>query len=178
MHIIIDGYNLIRQSANLRRYERISLEEGRNALIHVVSLYKKKKGHKMTIVFDGWEQGAAEEGRDYKEGLDIIYSRKGEKADDVIKRMAEKGDEQIVVVTSDRDLAGFVSRRGGVPISSQEFEDRINRISAGSQAPFEGKENHDKDEDDDQRDQGVKRKGSPHRLSRKKKLILARMRKL
>ena len=28
---LIDGYNLIRQSDNLRRYERKSLEAGRNA---------------------------------------------------------------------------------------------------------------------------------------------------
>ncbi len=31
MHIIIDGYNLIRQSDRLRKAERLALEEGRTA---------------------------------------------------------------------------------------------------------------------------------------------------
>ncbi len=43
MHIIIDGYNLIRQSDALRRYERLSLEEGRNALIRSVSFIKNRE---------------------------------------------------------------------------------------------------------------------------------------
>jgi predicted RNA-binding protein with PIN domain len=90
MHIIIDGYNLIRQSDTLRRYERFSLDEGRKALINSISQYRRKKGHEVTIVFDGWEGGAAEEERERISGIDIIYSRRGEKADDVIKRMVEK----------------------------------------------------------------------------------------
>ncbi|MEQ8213875.1 MAG: NYN domain-containing protein, partial [Smithellaceae bacterium] len=64
MHIIIDGYNLIRQSDSLRRYERQSLEAGRQALISRLIEYKRKKGHKITVVFDGWDQGAAMEERD------------------------------------------------------------------------------------------------------------------
>ncbi|MDO8786291.1 MAG: NYN domain-containing protein, partial [Syntrophales bacterium] len=49
MHIIIDGYNLIRQSDFLRRIERISLEEGRKTLIRTMSLYRKQRGHRVTI---------------------------------------------------------------------------------------------------------------------------------
>jgi len=37
MHIVIDGYNLIRQSDSLRRLEKFSLEEGRNGLIKKVA---------------------------------------------------------------------------------------------------------------------------------------------
>jgi len=58
MHIIIDGYNLIRASADLKRRERQSLEEGRRALIAFLTPYRAQSGHRITIIFDGWKDGA------------------------------------------------------------------------------------------------------------------------
>ena len=177
MHIIIDGYNLIRQSAALRRYERFSLEEGRKALIRFTALYKRRKGHKMTVVFDGWEGGPAEEERDRQEGIDIVYSRRGEKADDVIKRMVQHRGEECVVVSSDRGIADFVSRRGGTAVSSQDFEALIDKVKDRmSDTQSRSDEGYDKDEDDVR--EGVKRKGPSRRLSRKKKAAIVKLRKL
>jgi len=178
MHIIIDGYNLIRQSDSLRRYERFSLEEGRKALIRFIAVYRKQKGHRVTVVFDGWESGPCEEGRDQQEGIDIIYSRRGEKADDVIKRRFEKIGEEIVVVTSDKDIADFVSRRGGTAISSREFEELVGRLKTGlpdSSSYIEGR--CDKDEEDETT-ANMKKKGPSRRLSRKKKAAIIKLRKL
>ena len=178
MHIIIDGYNLIRQSDTLRRHERFSLDEGRKALIKSISLYKKQKGHTVTIVFDGWEGGAAEEERDLISGINIIYSRRGEKADDVIKRMCQKKEEETLVVTSDRNIADFVNNRGGTAISSQEFEELISVVKTGSPDPrTHTTGRYGKDEDDETKE-GVKTKGPSRRLSRKKKMAMARIRKL
>jgi predicted RNA-binding protein with PIN domain len=178
MHIIIDGYNLIRQSDILRRHERVSLEEGRKALINSISLYKKQREHKVTIVFDGWEGGAAEEERDRISGITIIYSRKGVKADDVIKQMIQKRDEETLVVTSDRNIADFVINRGGTAISSREFEELISRVKTGTPDPMPHTEGrHDKDEDDETR-AGIKKKGPSRRPSRKEKTAIERIRKL
>jgi len=178
MHIIIDGYNLIRQSDTLRRHERFSLEEGRKALINSISQYRRQKGHAVTIVFDGWEGGSAEEERDRTSGIEIIYSRRGEKADDVIKRMVEKKEVETLVVTSDRNIADFVNNRGGTAISSREFEELISMVKTGlpeSRTRTEGR--YDKDEDDEIKE-GTKKKGPSRRLSRKKKMAMARIRKL
>jgi predicted RNA-binding protein with PIN domain len=178
MHIIIDGYNLIRQSDALRRYERFSLEEGRKALIRFTALYKRHKGHKVTVVFDGWEGGPADEERDRQGGINIIYSRRGEKADDVIKRMVQKIGEEIVVVTSDRDIADFVSHRGKTAISSQEFEGHVSRLKISTPDSLPDRDGgYEKDEDDETR-AGIKRKGPSKRLSRKQKSALAKIRKL
>jgi predicted RNA-binding protein with PIN domain len=178
MHIIIDGYNLIRQSDALRRYERSSLEEGRKALLRFMVLYRRHKGHKVTVVFDGWEGGPAEEERDRQEGIDIIYSRRGEKADDVIKRMVQKIGEEIVVVTSDRDIADFVSRRGGTAISSQEFEGYINKLKSSKPDSLLQREGeYEKGEDEETR-AGIRKKGPAKRLSRKKKAAIVKLRKL
>ncbi|MGO9136710.1 MAG: NYN domain-containing protein [Syntrophales bacterium] len=178
MHIIIDGYNLIRQSDALRRYEKLSLEAGRNALTRSVSNYKQKRGHKVTIVFDGWQGGPVEEERDKFSGINIIYSRKGEKADEVIKRMVQERAEEVVVVTSDRDIADFVSRRGGTAISSQEFDELMGREKTaviGHARPAAGR--LDKEEDDATMGR-AKKKGPSRRLSRRRKSAMERIRKL
>jgi len=179
MHIIIDGYNVIRQSDALRRFERSSLETGRNALIHRVSLYKKIKGHPVTIVFDGWDGGSATEQRDRQEGIEIIFSPRGEKADEVIKRMAATRNKETIVVTSDRDIADYVNHGRGTAISSQEFEIIMDRIIAAAEAPNRyvqtgGKDQKQYEEEDDDR----KKKGASRRLSRKKKAIRAALHKL
>ena len=172
MHIIIDGYNLIRQSDSLGRFESISLESGRNELIRRVSLYKKSRGHRITIVFDGWASDPLMEERDREGEIDIIYSRKGEKADEVIKRMAKEREEEIVVVTSDRNIADSISRNGGVAISSPEFEAKIERASEHDFPPS------DIDDQHSSMSLGTQKKGPSRRISKKQRAVLKRAKKL
>jgi hypothetical protein len=175
MHIIVDGYNLIRQSATLRHSEMKSLEQGRNALIRSLAGYRKLRGHRITVVFDGWEGGSPREERDFAGGVEIVYSRLGEKADEVIKRLLENGGEESLVVTSDREIAVFAARRGSSAIPSTAFDALLERSAAGSStAGIPGRE---KPDDDDER-AGVKRKGPSRRLSKQKRAALARFKKL
>lgn len=179
MHIIIDGYNLIRQSDSLRRLEKINLEEGRNALIQSVSLYKRQREHRITIVFDGWENGSLEEERDRQAGVHIIYSRRGEKADEVIKRMVQGRGEEIIVVTSDRDIADFVNRRGGVAIPSREFEPLLNRTKVQMFTDIVSVENsEDGGSENHELIKKTKKKGPSMRLSRRERAFLAKVKKL
>src|SRR4030042_5878019 len=157
MHIIVDGYNLIRQSDALRGAERRGLEEGRKALVRSLAGYKRLRGHRITVVFDGWEGGSPQEERDHAGDVEIIYSRRGEKADEVIKRLLKAGSEEILVVTSDREIAVFAERRGKTAIDSPAFADRLDRIAAGNlpDAPPEMET-----EDDDDRAGRAKKKGA------------------
>jgi predicted RNA-binding protein with PIN domain len=177
MHIIVDGYNLIRQSDTFRQSERKSLEEGRNALIRSLAGYRKLRGHRITVVFDGWVGGSPLEERDRAGGVEIIYSRLGEKADEVIKRLLAKGDEEILVVTSDREIAVFAVRRGKSAIASAAFEERLEQVTAGS-FPGESNDTDDADEDEDGDRPGMKRKGPSRRLSKQQRAAQARIHKL
>ena len=176
MHIIVDGYNLIRQSDVLRGHERQSLESGRKALIRGLAQYKRLRGHRITVVFDGWEGGSPLEERDLAGGVAIIYSRLGEKADEVIKRLVAAGSEEILVVTSDREIATFAARRGKSSIASPEFAARLDRLAA---APAPGADNPPETEDDEaDRPGAAKKKGPARRLSKQQRAALARIRKL
>ena len=176
MHIIIDGYNLIRQSDSLKRLERFSLEEGRNGLIKRVAGYRKLKNHKITVVFDGWIDGSVREERLKEDGVYIVYSKRGETADKVIKRMAMAGKGgEIIVATSDRDVADSVVKAGGVAISSPEFEARIKEEEM--MAMIHSSE-PSKDDDYDIQESGTRKKGTARRKSKKERQAQKRLIKL
>jgi len=180
MRIIIDGYNLIRQS-RFRHYEQKSLEEGRKALIRSLVEYQKKRGHSVTVVFDGWLGGSPHEERDRAGGVEIIYSRLGEKADEVIKRLSAKSGEEIAVVTSDRDIATYTTRRGHSVISSPAFDNLLEAMPESSKTASDSGASQTSDNDyrnngwnaadeDNEDDTGkAKKKGPSRRLSKQKR---------
>ena len=172
MHILIDGYNVIRQSIDLRRFERQSLEAGRQALIDWLAHYHRRKGHMITVVFDGWVSGSPLEERDFSSGIHMIYSGRGVKADEVIKRIAASADEEILVVSSDHEIVTFVNRRGKATLSSPEFEAIVNRQATLPDEADQG----EKDEEEEER--SVSKKGPSRRLSRAQKLARSKIRKL
>ena len=175
MHIIVDGYNLIRQSDLFRHSERKSLEQGRNALIRSLAAYRKIRGHRVTVVFDGWEGGSPSEERDLAGGVEIIYSRLGEKADEVIKRLLQEGSEESLVVTSDREIATFATRRGKTAIAAASFDALLERTATGTSAAGIAVAGNADDEDERT---GTKKKGPSRRISKRKKAALASFKKL
>jgi predicted RNA-binding protein with PIN domain len=175
MHILIDGYNLIRQSVSLRRFERQSLEAGRKALIAWLADYRSRKDHRITVVFDGWVSGPAQEERDYSAGIHIIYSSRGVKADDVLKRITASTDEEILVVSSDREIASYATRRGKAVLSSPEFESIVNKQSV---APAYNEFPDQKDEDEEEDNRPSNKKGSARKLSRAQRNAQTKIRKL
>lgn len=172
MHIILDGYNVIRQSDAFRAFERSSLEEARSALLRSVALYQQAKGHRVTVVFDGWAGDSPLEERDRLGRVEIVYSRKGEKADEVIKRMVDRSGEETIVVTSDREVASYADRHGGSAVSSLEFERVLRKVpqedeARGNPAPA-----------DDEEKRPAKGKGPARRPSRRERAYQSRFRKL
>ncbi|PKN51163.1 MAG: hypothetical protein CVU55_13600 [Deltaproteobacteria bacterium HGW-Deltaproteobacteria-13] len=174
MFILIDGYNLIRQSDIFRRYERRSLEAGRNALINKLIEYQKKRAHDITVVFDGVQNGWADEGRDKEGKINIIYSRHGERADDVIKRIAVHTMEDTIVVSSDREISSYVKQLGKTTLTSPEFEAIMNKVvSSPSTDQFAA------DKKNDVRDERQsKKKGPAKRLPRSKRITQTKIKKL
>lgn len=125
VHIIVDGYNVIRQSPVLKSLDRRDLQSGREALIERLAAYKRLKGHRITVVFDGANEASVFDDRDREKGIRILFSKQGETADAVIKRMAAREKQAALVVSSDRDVAGFSAGQGAAVISAPEFEETM-----------------------------------------------------
>lgn len=129
VHIIIDGYNLIRQSPSLEKIDRHDLQLGRETLIERLAAYKKVKGHQVTVVFDGAGALPGMNAPGREKGIRVRFSRHGETADAVIKRMAAREKEKALVVSSDHDVADFCLSRGASVVGSREFEERMELAS-------------------------------------------------
>ena len=130
MHIIIDGYNLIRQSNVLSRLDRQDIARGREALIGQLAAYRRLKPHRITVVFDGVRAPVLSPPRDRVQGITVVFSRGGEPADTVITRMARQEGGQAMVVSSDLAIARTAEACGAAVIDSPEFEARMGMAVA------------------------------------------------
>jgi len=169
MHLIIDGYNLLHVNRSLVRLNSTQLQWERDRLIDQLSAYQKLKPCGITIVFDGWQGGWSTEKRERKGGIEIIFSRLEEKADEVIKRLAKEKGSGAIVITSDRDVARFAERMAVSVISSEQFREKLE-VSANK---FE-----DIFEEEEEEEKGIKKKGLSRRLSKKEKRARAALKKL
>lgn len=169
MHLIIDGYNLLHVNRSLIRLNSTQLQWERDRLIDQLSAYQKLKPCGITVVFDGWQGGWSTEKRERKGGIEIIFSRLEEKADEVIKRLAKEKGSGAIVITSDRDVARFAERMAVSVISSEQFREKLE-VSANK---FE-----DIFEEEEEEEKGIKKKGLSRRLSKKEKRARAALKKL
>jgi predicted RNA-binding protein with PIN domain len=125
LHIVIDGYNLIRQSRQFSALDRQDLQSGREALVEALAAYKKIKGYTITVVFDGAQAPSHMHRRDFLKGIELRYSNPRELADTVIKRLAARDRQKLLVVTSDSDIVRYAQSMGAAVIPSAEFEERL-----------------------------------------------------
>src|SRR5437879_11704554 len=130
IHLIIDGYNLLGVRGGLRG----DVEAKREALIRDLAGYRQRKGHPVTVVFDGWRSGHPVERAEWREGLEVVYSKKGEQADAVIKRLAEKYGSDCAVVSADHEIGNFARVPGALVITPGDFETPLQGSGAAPAA--------------------------------------------
>ncbi|MEV4534837.1 NYN domain-containing protein [Asanoa sp. NPDC049518] len=121
-HLVVDGYNVTK-----RGYGEMSLEQQRKRLITGLGGIAAQTGDEVTVVFDGAERvhGLPPAPR----GVRVLFSRKGETADELIRRLvrAEPAGRPVVVVSSDREVADGVRRHGAYPLGADALVRRLSR---------------------------------------------------
>jgi hypothetical protein len=167
MHLIIDGYNLLHVNRSLINLNSIQLQWERERLIDQLSTYQKVKPRGVTVVFDGWQEGWSTETREKKKGIEVIFSKLGEKADDVIKRLVKEKGSGTIVITSDRDVARFAQRMGVAVIPSEQFREKLEKGSS-----------HRIEENPEEEEREIRKKGPSRRLSKQEKRTRAASKKL
>ena len=174
VHLLIDGYNLIRRSASLGAQDKFALELGRDALLERLRQYKRYRGHRITVVFDAGSKPLPAPEHIQQKGIKLIYSAQGETADSVIKRICQKEGRNVLVVTSDRELASYAERLGSVAMDSEDFEVKMEMAlyldSKGAEAEDE--------EEGWSPGRGTRKKGPATRLSKKERKKREKWRKL
>jgi predicted RNA-binding protein with PIN domain len=132
MWLIVDGYNVIRQWPELAMLDRADLQAGREGLLAELQAYRRVKGHRVTVVFDGREEGGFSETAAQAGGIAVRYSKRGETADTVIARLSAEGGEGAVVVSSDREVLAAARRHGAGALPGDEFIARLEQSRIAS----------------------------------------------
>lgn len=121
-HLVVDGYNVTK-----RGFGEMSLEQQRKRLITGLGGIAAQTGDEVTVVFDGAERmhGLPPSPR----GVRVLFSRKGETADELIRRLvrAEPSGRPVVVVSADREVADGVRRHGAYPLGADALLRRLAR---------------------------------------------------
>ena len=168
MQLIIDGYNLLHSGRTLVKLNSIELQWERERLIQRLSLYRQARPSEIIVVFDGWQAGWSTEKREKKQGIELIFSRVGEKADEVIKRLIREKGSGAVVITSDREIAKYAGRLSVPVIPSEQFQEKLD--STDFRVAEETEENEE--------ERGLKKKGPSRRPSKKEKRLKLALKKL
>ena len=169
MQLIIDGYNLLHVGRSLTRVNSIELQQERDRLIDQLSSYRLLKGCEITVVFDGWQGGWTAEKRERKKGIELVFSKLGEKADEVIKRLAKEKGAGAIVVTSDREVSRYAERMAVPVIPSDQFKQKMEWPAVRSEKAAG---------QDEEEGRGLKRKGPSRRLSKKERRARGALKKL
>jgi predicted RNA-binding protein with PIN domain len=119
--IVIDGYNLIHRSPDLKPGEGRTLEESRRKLTNLLSWAVGTGDAHFLVVFDGAEGSRREEGG---ARMTVRYSQPPQKADDVIREIVEDQVdrvERLTVVTADLEVARHARAMGANVVLSDLF---------------------------------------------------------
>ena len=173
LHLIIDGYNLIRQSAELTPLDRQGLEFGRDALVDKLVAYRRVRKHKITIVFDGSATYFFPDGETSWKGINVKFTRHGETADSMIKKMVSRERERAIVVSSDNEVVGFAAAHGAVTIPSEEFEEKLLMAEAMGEGRFE-----EEGRVSPKPESGTKKKGPSRKLPKRQRRARQKIKKL
>ncbi len=168
LKIAIDGYNLIGASTGIG-LDLPDIEQAREELIERLITYRKQKGIKVTVVFDGIHSGYLSRNQEMRDGVKIIFTKGGEEADYVLKQMVAEQGSGLTIVTSDRDITRFAQDKSAVVIPSAEFKELLDQCKY---MDIKGS-----DEDDDY-EENLQKKGPAFRSSKKDRKKKQRMKKL
>lgn len=121
--LIVDGYNVIGASEELNRIKLKDIGQSRINLIEMLTEYQVFTGDRVIIVFDALYVCGQESKSKYN-GIEIIYTREEETADECIERLikdVKNVKNKVYVATSDYLEQRTIFSRGALRISSREL---------------------------------------------------------
>lgn len=170
IHLIIDGYNLLGRIGSLSG----RVELARETLLHDLAAYRHRKNHAITVVFDGWQQERPTEQREHRAGVHVIYSKRGERADQVIQRLAREYGVDCAVVSSDHEIINAARAHGAFVMGAQEFSEKLLGLSsAPGTIPYKELDTGD----DGRSPRGPEKKGNPRKLPKSQRQRDRRLRR-
>ena len=124
VRILVDGYSLLHGWPELAPGKPRHSAAAREELVYALTRYRDAIGTPITIVFDG-ASGVAAGGGEIKSTpeVEILFSRTGQTADDIIERVAYRMRDygEVLAVTDDNAERDMIIGMGGMAQSCLNF---------------------------------------------------------
>lgn len=123
VRILVDGYSLLHNWPELAPGRPRHSAAAREALIHRLMLYRDAISTPITIFFDGANTERRKAVKPSPSELEVLYSRSGQTADQMIERAAHRFREfgEVLAVTDDYAERDTVAAMGGMTSSCLNF---------------------------------------------------------
>src|SRR5208282_694706 len=123
VRILVDGYSLLHNWPELAPGAPRHSARAREELIHVLTRYHDVTGTPVTIFFDGSGAPSGTPQYESNPGVEVLFSRAGQTADDLIERAAHRYSAygEAMAVTDDVAERETVSGLGGLASSCANF---------------------------------------------------------
>jgi predicted RNA-binding protein with PIN domain len=130
--ILVDGYSLLHAWPELAPGKPRHSAAARDELIHRLTLYRDAIGTPVTIVFDGANAPPGLSAVESTPEMEILYSRSGQTADDIIERVAHRMSTygEVLAVTDDNAERDTVIAMGGMASSCLSFIHTVKSVLA------------------------------------------------
>jgi predicted RNA-binding protein with PIN domain len=123
VRILVDGYSLLHAWAELAPRQARHTAAAREELIQRLTQYRDAIGIPLTIFFDGGGAPAGTPASLSSPEVEVLYSRSGQTADDMIERAAYRFRPygEVLAVTDDQAERDTVISMGGMASSCGNF---------------------------------------------------------
>ena len=131
--LVVDGYNVIYAWPELRRLLDVSLELARDRLVERLATLAQITGTEVTVVFDAHRTRALRNDEEMRDGVRMIFTRKGHSADHAIERQAyraREAGEPFLVATSDAFHRAMLRGMGAAVIDADQLHRRVEAAEA------------------------------------------------
>ncbi|MCO7176833.1 NYN domain-containing protein [Sporolactobacillus kofuensis] len=128
--LIVDGYNVIGAWTELKALQNSDFERARDLLVDKLSEYQAVTGWQVILIFDAYLI-PGKETKTKKSKIEVIYTKKSEKADQKIEGLIRKLQNvktRIHVATSDMAEQWAVFSQGALRKPSRELIEEIGEI--------------------------------------------------
>jgi uncharacterized protein len=123
VRILVDGYSLLHDWPELAGGRAPHSAEARDELVRVLTLYQDATHTPITVVFDGNRPHRGKLVRDPEHAVEVLYSKAGQTADQVIERATHlfRAYGEVLAVTNDIAERETVISLGGLASSCLNF---------------------------------------------------------
>jgi hypothetical protein len=132
VRVLVDGYSLLHNWPELAPGKARHSAAARDELVRVLTLYRDACGTPITVFFDGNSPHSSRGPKTPATEVEVIYSRAGQTADDLIERAAHRFAPygEVLAVTDDHAERDTVIAMDGMASSCWNFIQSVESVLA------------------------------------------------